>query len=318
MKILFITHTRIGDAVLSSGLLSHLVRRYPEARVTLVCGAIPAPLFAATPGVSRLIPLIKQSFKRHWLRLWSETVGSYWDLVVDLRDSAVSRAVLAGERRILGRAREPLHRVRHLGHLLDLEPPPAPRLWLPEAARARARALLPEGGPVLALGASANWPGKAWPAARFAELARRLTAADGILPEARVAVLGGPGERDAAGPLIASIPEARCLDLVGGVDLATAAACLARATLFVGNDSGLMHIAAAMDISTLGLFGPSPEALYAPWGENAASVRGRRTYEEIAADPAFDPSVDGPWMEDLDVDADEAAATALWRRTVEA
>ncbi|MDP6706421.1 MAG: glycosyltransferase family 9 protein [Alphaproteobacteria bacterium] len=317
MNILFISHTRIGDAVLSSGLLAHLVERYPEARITLACGALPAPLFAATPGLRRLVPMRKQRLNGHWLKLWTETVGTYWDLLVDLRNSALSRAVSTGERHILRPVREPLHRVRHLARLLGLEPPPAPRLWLGEAARARARELVPEGEPILALGPTANWPGKAWPADRFATLAERLTVAEGILPGARVAVLGAGEERRVALPVIESIPEARRLDLVGAVKLATAAACLARAALYVGNDSGLMHIAAAVGTPTLGLFGPSREALYAPWGEKAAWVRGARSYEEIAADPAFDPGGTGPWMADLDVDAVEAAAAALWRRVGE-
>jgi ADP-heptose:LPS heptosyltransferase len=176
---------------------------------------------------------------------------------------------------------------------------------------------LPGGGPILALGPTANWPGKAWPADRFATLAERLTGPEGVLPGARVAVLGAGEERRVALQVIESIPEARRLDLVGAVDLAAAAACLARAALYVGNDSGLMHIAAAVGTPTLGLFGPSREALYAPWGEKTAWVRGARSYEEIAADPAFDPGGAGPWMADLDIDAVEAAASTLWHRVGE-
>jgi ADP-heptose:LPS heptosyltransferase len=83
------------------------------------------------------------------------------------------------------------------------------------------------------------------------------------------AVLAGPGaeERAMAAPLLASLPGA--IDLAGRLTLPEAAACLARAALYVGNDSGLMHLAAAAGAPTLGLFGPTPVAEYAPVGRRA-------------------------------------------------
>jgi lipopolysaccharide export system permease protein len=64
------------------------------------------------------------------------------------------------------------------------------------------------------------------------------------------------------------------IDLVGKTDPLEAAACLSRATLCIANDSGLMHIAAAMGTPTLGLFGPSFDCEYAPHGPRTAIVRG--------------------------------------------
>ena len=62
MKILFLTSTRIGDAVLSTGLLSHLVACYPSADITVACGTLPAPIFNGVPGVTRIIPIKKNAF----------------------------------------------------------------------------------------------------------------------------------------------------------------------------------------------------------------------------------------------------------------
>ena len=69
-----------------------------------------------------------------------------------------------------------------------------------------------------------------------------------ILAGARIAVFGGPGERDAAASVIAAAKRGGGIDLVGKCDLPTAFACLKRCSLFVGNDSGLMHLAAASGI----------------------------------------------------------------------
>jgi heptosyltransferase-3 len=154
--------------------------------------------------------------------------------------------------------------------VLGLDPPPLPVVWTAPADRALAERLLPPQCRFIALGPTANWEPKMWPADRFAALFRALAA--GPLCGAVPVVLGGPGasERAAAAPLLATLPEA--VDLVGKLDLPQAAACLTRAALFVGNDSGLMHLAAAAGAPTLGLFGPTPDAEYAPAGRCAAAV----------------------------------------------
>jgi ADP-heptose:LPS heptosyltransferase len=92
--------------------------------------------------------------------------------------------------------------------------------------------------------------------------------------------------------LLAALPDA--IDLVGRLSLPEVAACLARCALFIGNDSGLMHLAAATGAPTLGLFGPTPAEEYAPAGVRATEVRSASTL-----------------MQDLSVQAALAAATRL-------
>jgi ADP-heptose:LPS heptosyltransferase len=114
-------------------------------------------------------------------------------------------------------------------------------------------------------------------------LFRRLEA--GLLPGARAAIFAGPGEQERAmaAPLLAALPSA--IDLRGRLTLAEAAACLARAVLYVGNDSGLMHLAAAAGVPTVGLFGPTPVAEYAPAGRRAEAVAAPgRSMGELSVD----------------------------------
>ena len=86
--------------------------------------------------------------------------------------------------------------------------------------------------------------------------------------------------------------------------------------MFIGNDSGLMHLAAASGIPTLGLFGPSPERRYRPWGAHAAVVRTVQSYEELIGAPDFDHRRSATLMDGLDVAAAVAAAQDLWRQSV--
>ena len=313
MQILFVTATRIGDAVLSTGLLAHLIGTHPGARLTIAAGPVAAPLFESVPGLERLLVMEKRRMAFHWAGLYRAVMGQRWDIVVDLRGSALPWLLRAGQRYAMAKGDGQEHRVRQLARLFRLDPPPSPQLWLAPAHEARAEALLPPGRPVLAIGPAANWRGKQWRGERFAELARRLTAADGPLPGARIAVLAAAHERPQAAPLFAAIPRNRIVDLVGKTDLLTAAAVLRRCALFIGNDTGLMHIAAAIGAPTLGLFGPSPIDQYAPWGPCTAVVRTELPPEAMFVG-GFDHLTTDTLMDSLSVEAAEAAAWQLWRR----
>jgi heptosyltransferase-3 len=314
VRILFITATRIGDAVLSTGLLAHLIECHPDAVITVACGPAAMPLFEGAPQVERRIPMAKRPWGGHWLGLWSACVTRRWDLVVDLRGSATAW-LLATRRRLVhgGKNGSDGHRLTTLARLMKLPDSPSPRLWVTDEHRAEAARLIPGGGPVLALAPTANWAGKIWPAENFIAVAERLTAPGGILPNARIAVFGAADERAIAQPVIDAISEDRRIDLVGETHLLTAAAALGRCTLFVGNDSGLMHMAAAMATPTLGLFGPSHDATYGPWGPHCAVVRTATPYAELFP-PDYNHRTTGTLMGSLHVDAVEDAAISLWNR----
>ncbi len=315
MRLLFITANRVGDAVLSTGLLRHLLERHPGARVTVAAGRVAAPLFEAVPGLERLLAFDKRPFKLHWLGLWGATALRRWDLVVDLRASAIAYFLPARRRLTMGGSDGGRHRVAELGALLGLDPPPAPSVWLAPRHEAVAERLVPPGGPVLAVGPAANWSGKQWRGQRFAELLRRLTAPGGALEGARVAVFAAGHERAQTQPLIDALPGERALDLAGAVDLPCAAACLQRCRVFIGNDSGLMHLAAAAGTPTLGLFGPSHPRRYHPWGPKAAFLRTPESYDALLRRVVPPGRVQGTLMDGLNVDAVVAAAEDLLRRT---
>ncbi|WP_298110850.1 glycosyltransferase family 9 protein [Bradyrhizobium sp.] len=265
-RILFVTSNRIGDAVLSTGLLDHLLRTYPQARFTVACGTVAEGVFLRMPRLERLILMEKRRDRRHWLPLWAASAFTRWDLVVDIRASALPYLVPARRRARMRRCQGA--KVAQLAAVLGLDPPPLPVVWTAPEDEARADALLPPGR-LLVLAPTANWTGKIWPAERFVELGQRLLA--GALAGAAIAVMAGPGamERELAAPVLAAFPAA--IDLAGRLSLPEAAACLKRASLFIGNDSGLMHLAAAAGAPTLGLFGPTPAAEYAPAGRRAAA-----------------------------------------------
>lgn len=293
MKILFITSTRLGDAILSTGLLDYMLKTWPTARLTVACGPLPASIFEGFPNVEKIIAIKKKKRHGHWIDLWKQVAGTRWDIVVDLRDSAVSRLIWAKKRYVFGRRRgEALHKVEQAAYLMDLPTPPAPHLYFTPAQNAFADKLMGSDGDdtlILGVGPSANWLGKTWPAENFIEVVRWLISKDGLMTGARVAVFAAPGEEAQAQPVLDSVPEDRRIDGIAKGNPGEVAAALARCDFYIGNDSGLMHAAAASGVPTLGLFGPSWPHLYAPWGDHTAYICTPQTFDELIDFEGYSP-----------------------------
>ena len=317
--ILFITANRIGDAVLSSGLIKRLSDEIPNARFTVVAGPAAAPLFEEVPNLDRIIVFAKAKGGGHWFDLWTQVRDRRWGLVVDLRGSGLSRFVSTKRRAIWRKGSgPPVHKVIEAARVLKIEDDPAPPyIFTSPETEARAEELTAGFGPILALAPAANWLGKTWPLERFSRVAMRLLDAEGPMKGGRLMVLGGPEDAKLAKGLRDVVMRRQFINLTEGADLLTAFACLKRARLFIGNDSGTMHLAADAGVPTLGLFGPSDEQLYGPWGAHVRVARGPRSFEQIrAVDPGFGQAL--CHMMDLTVETVTDAAESLLAETAPA
>jgi ADP-heptose:LPS heptosyltransferase len=291
--ILFIAPSRLGDAVLCSGLVRFLAEQIPNARFTFAVSDLVSSLFSETPGLERLIRLEKRALGLHWMDLWGETRARHWGLIVDLRGSSLSGWLRRDKRAVYKAGGPHEHKVAQAARVLMLDgEPPAPFIYTSEDTETRADLLTAGEGPILAVAPAANWMGKAWPAERFAAVAREILGPSGPLAGGRVMVLGSAEDRAVAEAVKATAPRTKRIDLVGRETPLSVYAALKRARLFIGNDSGLMHLAAAAGVPTLGLFGPSDETLYAPWGRWGRTVRGPRAFADFkAADPQLNHAI---------------------------
>ena len=314
MRILFIGNTRIGDFILSSGLIDRLLIEHPSARLTLVCGAGCLGLTRHIPNLEHVIVLRKKKYNQHWFDLWKVLVKTRWDLVVDLRNSAISYTVLAGKtlrlRRMVG-----VHKVEEAGHTFGLAIPPEPKLWMSDQEHAFAQNVLGDASGFLVLGPGATLRHKTWPSERFLELAQRIIAPSGLLPGAKVVLLGSPDERPAAEPILRGLPEATTIDLMDKADLLQAAAVISRAALYIGNDNGQMHLSAATGTPTLGLFGATPASIYRPWCKGCAGVQTDIPQAKLAQLIAETYSTGASLMESLSVDKVYDSAREILLRT---
>lgn len=292
MRILFITATRIGDAVISTGLLAHLVEKNPGAKITVACGPLAESLFTSVPGLERVIVLSKKSFSRHWFRLWADVRSHHWDIVVDLRRSLIPYFIRANKRFRLAPDDHRSHRVELLSQLFGLIPPRAPIVWVSEKEKSAAVGLLAGSDTVIALCPTAARPEKTWPSDRFLALAQSLLNDVSRLPDLKLLLVGAEQDRSILTYLADSLPDGRTIVMAGCPNLQRVSAALSLCATTVANDSGLAHLAAASGCPTVALFGPTREDLYRPWGMRVSVVQAPQNQgDAVIADISVDDVV---------------------------
>lgn len=312
-SLLFIAPADPGETVLALGVLDHAMGLVDAPSVSVVCAPEVAPLFRALPGLETIHDRMSDDGFTRWMSLTWRHAKQPVDLVLDLDGQPAGYSVRA-RRRIMRRRSPTLrHRVEEWSDLLVAETPLKPKLWLDNKARKDAKAALTGSGPLLVLAPGADSAAKRWSAERFAAVGRRLAGGSGPLSNARIVLIGSEGDADVARAIASSLDAdgVGARNLCDDLDLPAQAALLEHATLFIGNDGVAMHVAAAANAPTLGLFGPSDERVRGPYGARARALRGR-DYEAIMA-LAHGAPPDKTLMDDIGVDAVEEAALALLR-----
>ncbi len=311
MRILFITSSRIGDAILSTGILNYLIKKSPASQVTIACGHDAGQVFKAIPNIKKLILIKKRRYSMHWLSLWLNVFPTSWDIIIDLRSSAISFLLFGKEKKIFKKNITNVNKVVSLSMFYGLESPSSPKIFINKINILNSEKLIPSEKKVIAIGPTSNWGGKQWPPEYFIDFISRISGKNGKIRDSIIAIFGLPNEVGMIRPLLNYLEGMEYINLIGKTDILDAYACMKRCIGFVGNDSGLMHLAAASSIPTLGLFGPSPETVYSPWGKNCGWIRTDRTFDEIISDENYNYNSSQSNMFDLSVDKVEAAFLKL-------
>jgi len=308
-SILILKPCCIGDVLQSTALVAALREAYPRARLGYAVGVWSRPVLANNPRLDVLVDTGSIVGGRPcsiaaYLAFVRTLRRGHWDACFVLERSPLFSlaAWMAGIPDRIG----PDNAGR--GVALTLRVPVRPRRQEAEACLDLARAvglttnvsytefypsaedetevdrLLPgETGRLLAVlapGGGVN-PGtsllaKRWPAERFGALAARLSARGYA-----VVLIGGRGDKELS-KRVKDASGARAIDLCGQLSLTGCGALLKRAAVFVGNDTGVMHLAAAVGTPVVGLFGPTDPAMYGPYG-----VRHRLIWHPQRCSPCF-------------------------------
>jgi predicted lipopolysaccharide heptosyltransferase III len=301
-SILLIRLRQIGDVIFTTPAVRALRQRFPDARITYVVEPPAAPIVARNPHITDVLVVPKRSPLVQLLgdlELARTLRSARYDLAIDFHGGPRSSLLtwlsgapvrigyqIAGRSwmytRRVPRPRElrPRHSVENQWDLLralDIAAPsrttdPVEMPVDADAARAvadrLARAGVARSDRLIVVHVSAGNPFRRWPAESFSTLVRALAAADG---SRRVVVTSGPADADAAGRVIAearSRLDAGSRDRVvscGDFTLPELRALLDRSSLYIGGDSGPLHVAATTAVPVVGLYGPTLPVRSAPW-----------------------------------------------------
>jgi heptosyltransferase-2 len=305
--ILLVPYMWIGDFVRCHTVVRLLRARFPNSPIDVLTTAMVSPLLDYMPGVRKGIvwdlPRRRLAVARHRAlaaRLRPEGYGrvlvmprTWKSALAPWLAGIPERTGFAGEARF-GLLNDLRWGERALARMVDrcaalalpksaALPPeyPLPQLQVPETEIAtwRQRLGLAPTARVVAFAPGAVGPSKRWPAGYFAEAARRLVA-EGF----SVWVTGGPGETALAAEIAAGSERVRDLT---GADLRNAILALAAADVAVSNDSGLLHVAAALGTPSIGVFGPTSPWHWAPLNPLAAVIE---TDTKVECRPCHKPT----------------------------
>ncbi len=283
IKILFIGNTRLGDAILSTSILNYYSGSH--MRVTVICSPLTENIYKNFSNVKNIIAVNKKKRGMHWLEIYSLLEKVCWDLVIDLRNSILSRLIRKKNIKRIGKVNPCKHRVESLCKLINVNELISPSIPDSNTAKKEALRIISDKNlvqPILALAPVTNWQRKNWPLENFVLLTNSLMKKYNDENSFRsVIILGSEKEKDQCDFLVDNINNINIVNLCGYCEITVIYALLKHCRLFIGNDSGLMHLSAAANINTLGLFGPSKEINYRPWGNKSHFLRTESNYDDL-------------------------------------
>jgi heptosyltransferase II len=275
----------LGDVILSLAAVRDLRRAFPAARIEVLARPSVAGLYgavgevdavresrgwrsdaAALRGAFDAAVLLPNSFGSA-LAPFLARIPQRWGYATDGRGPLLTRRARVPPA-VRGRSQVYYYRAMLAGLGLDVTSPPETSLACPAAWAEKAQGLLGAGEWIGVTPGAAFGSAKRWLAPRFAAAADRLARRLG----AQVAVLGAPSER-ALGDEVAGALTAPARNLCGQTTLPDLAGVLSRLRLLVTNDSGPMHVAAALGVPLVAVFGPTDWRETAPVGEAHRLVR---------------------------------------------
>lgn len=306
-NVLIIKLRYIGDVLLATPTVCAIKAARPDVRVTMMVSRGTEDVLSGNQDIDEIVVLDKGSLAAQW-RLIAGLRRRRFDTVIDLTDGdrsaflswisgALVRIGFNDEHRWRGRCYT--HVVQHapgVQHRIDrdletLKPMSIqvgskdPQLWLTPEEENSADQLLDQLGvqrsqSIVILQPGARYWFKAWPPERFARLADHLTSQYGCQ-----VLIGGSDQDIDLAQQIRQMAEGRPIIMAGRTTIKQFAAIVKKSALFVGNDSGAMHVATAIGTPVVALFGPSNPAEWGPRGGAAEVI-----YKEVDCRACFHPT----------------------------
>ena len=268
MKILYICSNLIGDTILSSGVINHFIDQNKDAKLTFVVGPTAAPLLKNYKNTENIIIFEKRKFNLHWFDILQKTYSTKWDIVVDFRSSAISY-ILRKNKKYIFKKHHSIHHIEQLNSSFGFD---CSNLFVPTSFEEKNKANdhLDKSFKHIVIFPGGNWFPKLWAAENFNLTMKSLL---DKYDKIKFILVGSLKEKNKFyNELKKDIKEDLIIDLFG-YNLTLTSAYMKKSDIFIGNDSGLMHLAVANKLKVISLFGPTDDRVYGPYGGNNIVIR---------------------------------------------
>ena len=297
MKILLISYNRIGDTILATGLISHLLDKYKDASFSIITSSISASIYQNMPRLENLFIADKQKYSMHWFRIWNFSRKTKWDLVIDLRSSSLAYFLNTKERLIF-KGDNNDHKLRQLQIFIESDKELKTCIWADKKKYESIKEKKEIEKKYICFAPISNFPPKDWSVGKYLELFK-----NDLFDNFQIVLLGATSNEEDLNNInkLINASTKSINNLINNADMIETYFILKDSAMFIGSDSSNMHLSVAANIPTIGLFGPTDEKLYGPLGESNLSIRGDKTHLEIINQTDYKSGEIKSYLEDLKV-----------------
>ncbi len=274
MKILVISSNLVGDTILSTGVIRFFNKQNPKAKFTFVIGPSAEPIFKNFKSVERIITVSKKKYNMHWIDIIYNCYGKKWDVIIDFRSSLLSY-FLRHNNKFIFKKKSNINHIQQLSNYFGFD---CSELFIETNSEEELEAKnnISDEFNYFVIFPGGNWIPKIWSIDNYNTLLKKILSQNKNI---KFIIVGSKIEENFYYDKITKNIDEKYIINLFGASLTQTAAYMKKSKLFIGNDSGLSHMASATNLKSLILFGPTNDKIYGPFKKDSQVIRTNESYD---------------------------------------
>ena len=274
MKILIISSNLIGDTILSTGVIRFFLKQNPTAKFTFIIGPSAEPIFKNFKSVDKIIKVSKKKFNMHWLEIIYNCSGKKWDVIIDFRSSLISY-FLSHNKKFIFKKKSNISHMQQLSNYFGFD---CSELFIETNNEEEQNVVknISDNFNYFVIFPGGNWKPKIWSVENYNFLLKKILSKNKNI---KFILVGSQVEEKIYHNEITKNIDSKYILNLFGASLTQTAAYMKKSKIFIGNDSGLTHMASALKLKSIVLFGPTNDKIYGPFQKDSQVVRTNESYD---------------------------------------
>ena len=276
MKILIISSNLIGDTILSTGIVDYFKNNNKNSKFTFIIGPTASQIYKNFPALERIIVIKKRKFNLHWFDMYIKCKKTKWDIIIDLRSSLLSY-LLKTKKRFIFKKDKKYHHIDQLNKYFKIQNTSL-NIYTNKEEEDIVKKDLSLNNKYVVIFPGGNWTPKIWSSKMYNDLIKKIS---NKFNNIKFILVGSQSEKDRYyREITKNIDENYFIDLFGK-SITLTSAYMKKSNLFIGNDSGLMHLSFASGLKTISLFGPTNDKIYGHSKNDCFVIRTKETFGDF-------------------------------------